>query len=464
MTQNRKIRIFLFCFLVFCYSFIWHKPNWNDLGRYDLIMAISEQGTVHIDTFQSNTGDKAIFNGHYYSDKAPGPAFLGVPVYWILSRIQNLMVDPQNHIANVLWWGFKMQVVRILVIAIPSAFLGVLLFTFLSSIPIPQSYALWLTLGFSLGTMAFPYSTLFYGHQFAAVCLFTAFIPLYSLLQPEICNLKSKILKLWVAGFLAGYGIFSEYPVALLALVLIIYLWVKEKNIKSMFYFFSGMAIPIIILLYYNYLCSGNIFKLGYFHVAGEQFRAEMSQGIAGVTYPKLSALWGITFSLYRGLFLINPFLLFAIPGYFYMFREPRWRKEFWVSVSAVLLFLLFNSSYYMWWGGWANGPRHLIPVLPFLILPIAFLPRKYWDYLCALIVLSMLFMWLGSVIDPQVPESARNPLFGYAFDHLQSGKVSPNIGTLLFLGSLNGAYLLGLAIIVTSWFLFRKVEKTISH
>ncbi len=428
------------------------------MGRYDLIMAIAEQGTVHIDTYQAHTGDKAIFNGHYYSDKAPGPAFLGVPIYWTLDQIENWNTDSENRVTRLLWWEFKMQLVRILVIVLPSAFLGVLLFLFLSSIPLSPFRSLWLTLGFSLGTMAFPYSTLFYGHQFAAVCMFTTFVLLFRQ-KPDSPN---KFPWVCFAGFLAGYGILSEYPTALLALVLIFYLVFKEKNLKTLFYFFCGMAVPIIILLYYNYLCSGNIFKLGYFHVAGLQFRQEMSQGIAGVTYPKLSALWGITFSLYRGLFLINPFLLFALPGYFYMYHNPRWRKEFWVSLSAVLFFLLFNSSYYMWWGGWANGPRHLIPILPFLILPIAFVPPKYWNYISIFICFSMLFMWLGSVIDPQVPESAHNPLFDYSFQQLILGKVSPNFGILLFSTFYQGALLLGMVIGVTSWLLLRKADKTI--
>jgi hypothetical protein len=32
---------------------------------------------VRIDAYHENTGDKALYEGHYYSDKAPLPSYLG---------------------------------------------------------------------------------------------------------------------------------------------------------------------------------------------------------------------------------------------------------------------------------------------------------------------------------------------------------------------------------------------------
>ena len=54
------------------YGFFLQQPAWNELSRYDLVRALVEQGTVQIDSFHENTGDKAFKDGHYYSDKAPG--------------------------------------------------------------------------------------------------------------------------------------------------------------------------------------------------------------------------------------------------------------------------------------------------------------------------------------------------------------------------------------------------------
>lgn len=447
---------------------MWHQPNWNDSSRYDLIRAIVEKGTVSIDEFSTNTGDRSIFRGHYYSDKAPGVAFAGVPVYWIANQLVHFMGWDRSKEDRYIYifLRFKLWVVLVIIIAFPSSLLGVLLFEFLTRIQISERFSLWLTLGYSLGTIVFPYSTLFYGHQFAGVCIFSAF---YIINRRFTDSPIHPFLFLWIAGFVSGYAVITEYPVILLLPIVTGYLWLKEKNFKSLGVFILGMAIPALILLYYNYLCSGKLFNVGYFHEDMNRFNYEMGRGIAGVTYPTLPALWGITFSLFRGLFPINPFLLFAIPGYFYMYRQPVWRKEFWVSLLSVILFFLFNSSYYMWWGGWALGPRHVIPILPFLVLPIAFLPRKYWKYVCVFIALSIVFMWVGVVVNPQIPESQHNPLFGYAVHQFIQGIFSQNLGKLIMITYVpvyapacgdDGIYLMGIIMIFWIWFLIRKTPK----
>jgi hypothetical protein len=47
------------------------------------------------------------------------------------------------------------------------------------------------------------------------------------------------------------------------------------------------------------------------------------------------------------------------------------------MSWAIVVGYLAFNSSYYMWWGGQSMGARHLIPMLPFMFLPILAAMRR---------------------------------------------------------------------------------------
>jgi hypothetical protein len=87
-----------------------------------------------------------------------------------------------------------------------------------------------------------------------------------------------------------------------------------------------------------------------------------------GFSYPKLKALLGLTFSLYRGLFFYAPFLLFY---FFYlikslkMFSAKAIAKKILQSYSglATLSVLIVLSSEKGWWGGWAYGPRYLLLV-----------------------------------------------------------------------------------------------------
>ncbi len=75
-----------------------------------------------------------------------------------------------------------------------------------------------------------------------------------------------------------------------------------------------------------------------------------------------------------RSLWLTSPILLGAVPGW-RRFRE-RVPAAAWFSLALVASRLLFVASRSDWWGGWALGPRFLIPALPFALVPIV----AAWD------------------------------------------------------------------------------------
>src|SRR4051812_34076110 len=64
--------------LFLSYAFFYQGGGWNQYSRLDVARAVVEHGTLRIDRYASNTGDKAFHRGHYYSDKAPGQPVLGV--------------------------------------------------------------------------------------------------------------------------------------------------------------------------------------------------------------------------------------------------------------------------------------------------------------------------------------------------------------------------------------------------
>ncbi|MCB0150355.1 MAG: hypothetical protein KDE01_22240, partial [Caldilineaceae bacterium] len=71
----------IFLLLLLCYTYIfprWADPNQN--SRLNMVFAVVEDGTFQIDRYVSNTVDYAKVGEHYYSDKAPGVALLGIPV------------------------------------------------------------------------------------------------------------------------------------------------------------------------------------------------------------------------------------------------------------------------------------------------------------------------------------------------------------------------------------------------
>ena len=59
------------------------------ITRVGLTVAIVEDGSLTIDRWAPDTVDKALVDGHYYADKAPGLSLLAVPPVWITKVLRN---------------------------------------------------------------------------------------------------------------------------------------------------------------------------------------------------------------------------------------------------------------------------------------------------------------------------------------------------------------------------------------
>src|ERR687887_1902936 len=77
------------------YAYFYQGGGWNQNSRFDLSRALVEQATVRIDDYADNTGDKAVFEGHTYSDKAPGQAITALPPVAIgVGVVRGVGADP----------------------------------------------------------------------------------------------------------------------------------------------------------------------------------------------------------------------------------------------------------------------------------------------------------------------------------------------------------------------------------
>src|SRR5690606_29136876 len=106
----------------------------------------------------------------------------------------------------------------------------------------------------------------------------------------------------------------------------------------------------------------------GYSYVVHPAFASGHAQGFLGITYPRPEVIYELLIGSSRGLWFVSPLCLVAVIGLWSRWKQARDRA---VGV-ALLVFcslLWINGSYYQWDGGWATGPRHLVPAIGFLSL-----------------------------------------------------------------------------------------------
>ncbi|MGD0878420.1 MAG: hypothetical protein ABSA01_09775 [Anaerolineales bacterium] len=469
-----KDALIILCLLAFVFAYLYQDGGFNGNSRFDLIFAIVKEGRLTIDTFQGQadtfTSDKAYFNGHFYSDKAIGPALIGTivyaPFYW-LKQIFDFGSQAETEV-----------VITYLVIGIPSAIGGSLMYILCWYLSRSRFRAYLVTLTVTLGTMYFPYSITFFSHQFTSSLLFGAFFLIFFLKQ------RPEIWKKWpsfLIGWLLGWAMISDFQSVIIIFVLVSYyffiLWRNREywHFRLIVLPMLGGLIPVLLQLVYNKLCFGNFFTLGYANESDQIFNSGMAQGIMGIHWPSLSALYYMTLHPAMGLFWESPALLFSIVGLVLMLLKRRYLAEAFLAMGIIVSYLVIMSGYYMWWGGYAVGPRFIIPMLPFFCIFLIFIPKRLtWPFV-VLSLISFGQMLLAAASTVQVPDTMVSKLgklgffeytniYSYCLKQLENGKFTQNLGhRLLGLESWNSLIPLLVVIgAVTLFFFWEKVE--ISH
>jgi hypothetical protein len=459
--------------LLLCYTYFFPRfADWNQNSRLALVFAIVHEGRMEIDSYDSMTGDYAEYNGHHYSDKAPGPALLGVPIYAtvrpilesapvtsflrrlshgdsMLSTIKDSAV-PQSKVN----WAVAQLVLTWCLVTFPSIFLILTLYRVVGVITDSPRVQCIVVLAYALATSAFPYSSNYYSHQLVAALLFTSFALLW-----RVHDATRR--RLFVVGLLMGLAVISEYSAVLIASGIGLYTLLILRNRLRMFWLILGGIPALALLALHNSAIYGTPLVIGYSHSAF--WRDDLNSGFFSLTMPTLESIWGITFSSYRGLFFVSPILLIGLAG-FATTRWPRcFRLEWLICAWSVLSFFLFNSATVLWSGGFGVGPRYLVPMLPFLVIPMVFAVET-WGTSCLFrlafvgaLVWSVIATWSLSIATQSLPTFVQNPLLNLSLPALAAGDVARNWGMLIGLKGIWSLVPLGLLAGLLSFCLIRE-------
>ncbi|MCX6348943.1 MAG: hypothetical protein NTV79_05515, partial [Candidatus Aureabacteria bacterium] len=436
--------VFLLVFLCYGY-FTYSWPgywNTNEYSRVFLTRALIDNQKFSIDDIIAlhNTQDKSFYNGHFYTNKAPGSSLLATPAYLVLRLVEiNFRFQLSEEAILYLIKLVCLSAISVAFLSLMFKFWGYISLIF----PIREAFLI----VYALGTLVWPYSTLYYGHLLSGLALFLGFLILFD--ARDLIRGTAEIVQ---AGFFCGLAFLIEYPTLIVSLVIFLYACAVFKNKKAVFYllagaaavyclavyfddiaaflsdrlvrwippplppvpgtkaplhpspgfmipllyilgalyllilswkarvlflFLFGLAAPVGIAFFYHNRCFGGPFNFPYYFETYQEFFLAHSRGIAGVTVPRFDLILQLLFSPFRGLFYYSPILLLAPFGIVKMLKDRLWRKEGALILLASIAYLLFNGAFSDWEGGWSMGPRHLVPLIPFWLTAVMYLAGK---------------------------------------------------------------------------------------
>ncbi|MBX9653372.1 hypothetical protein K2Y11_07090 [bacterium] len=417
----------------------WKEPN--SASRVYLSVAMAEYGTFQIDKCLSTYGDtldKALYQNHFYSDKAPGTSFLFVPVTWVVAAISPASINMQTLFIAL----------RILCVSLPTIGFWWLTLPWFRAWTGREDRAIAVVAAGALGTNFYIYSTQLFAHVPAAWFLFLAFLSVRRCWTHP--DLKGQLAPGLLGGALAGVAFLNDYVVMVAVATLGIATFLPRFNWKQALAFGLGLAPSLVVWMGYNWVCFGHPLKTGFVYHASPIYGNLYDSGFLGMQQIDLLSAIGMLFSPARGMCFLSPILALAPIGWWRQIRGGTFRADAICSAAIVIGLLLFAMTTIDWRGGWGIGTRYLVATVPFLMVGIAGAVRELNAshplsiVFGGLAIVGVVLAAMASVTVPLFPQDFHNPFFTLVWPLLRDGYIAPHLGS--FAGPIVGLlpYLMG--------------------
>lgn len=299
--------------------------------------------------------------GQQYSQYGFGMTLVGLPFYLFGIMLAHLIPGSNRYLLT-----------RLTVSTLPAvcAALAVTAFFFISRAYHSRGRSVCLALILGLATILWPYSRVLFPEALLSACItWAVFLAIYA-------SEASGGLTAVISGSLLGLA-FMTRPSAITYLPGTLWLMLQRRDRRSRgrVLIILGLCFMVFLLaqLAINFLKFGNPFYFGYSNPE-ERFGKSTLTGI-----------YGLLLSSGRSVFLYSPLTLLALGGWPHFIR--RFRSD---AIGFILLSTmptLFFSTWSVWYGGWAWGNRYLVPIVPFLLLPLPFLWNRVGTILCSVLL-----------------------------------------------------------------------------
>lgn len=346
-------------------------------GRYALVASLAENHSFALSQTLADAvyPDVGYYQGRFYTYFVPGISLLALPFY---------MIGAHYNLAQV----FSFSVIPIITIL-------TLIFLFKIAYDIfklPLWMSLFAPFVFAFASTSWSYAITLYQHQVTTFFIISSFYAVWKYKQ------KTAWSSLWaiLVWFNYGYAIFIDYPNVILMLPIIIYFLITsfekiQQNgvIKVSFrlaFVYSSLFFILLTIMhgYYNYTQFGDWKRLsgsllGYkaikeqhlFETANTKKIAQFENAKQPLNFFKEDLLpngmYTLIASTDRGILFYSPIFLLALLGIFSTLSKLN--LETGVLISIILVNFCVYASFGDPWGGWAFGPRYLIPSMAVLSL-----------------------------------------------------------------------------------------------
>ena len=424
------------------WGLVMHQMGWAQMAHYDQVQAF-DKGQAQIDRWHWDTNDKAWVDGHFYSVKSPGMAALATPLYAAIEglggdKLARAAVNNAQQTAHPKWipdavvplenYGYNVErglrVQKIvqqstpivwaltLLAAVFPAILLLLAVRWAADRFLPgYGTAAAITLG--LATVMMTFAAEFFSHVISAGFAFAAFC----LLMKERDKPPSLGLVAG-AGLLAGLAVTFEFQTGLVGVVLFGYALSRRNQdntgragarplISRGAAYAAGTVVGALPMLAFNYWAFGNPLKLAYGDavafpgVTGHDLLGLNSNGFFGITAPRFDSAVSLLLAG-RGLLVLTPIIVMCVVGVF-MMRGRGHRAEANTILAVGAVYFIYNSGYWLPFGGGTLGPRFLIPALPFLALGLPYAYKRLPALTLGLAIPSVLMMLVGTLTYPLI-------------------------------------------------------------
>jgi len=360
--KSLAVALLLLLFSVYLVTYSGSLHSSDGQAMFSVSETIVRRGAYDINQIRWMGLQQGTFglDGNLYCRKGPGTSLVALPLAWL-----GLVVPA---------WGVIQT--TMLLNALVTALTATLIFIYVRRLGYGQSAA-WVTaMVFGLGTIAWPYTKYFFSEPLTGFCLLAAaYFTLPRGFSPDEGPSWQGCL---FAGFFLGLAVATRFANAVLLPIygglLLFYLlrrrgltsWSALRSTPSLLFSATwrqllAWAIPLMVwgalLAAYNYLRFGSPVITGY--LPEESFSA-----------PWMTGILGLLVSPGRGLIFFCPILLACLPALPHFVRRHRTESVFFLLTAGC--YVMLYGKWFMWHGGFAWGPRFLLPIIPLLCIILA--------------------------------------------------------------------------------------------